>query len=58
MQDVLEGITSYIVAFGLLIAHNTDSILAWGGIALLVIRLIADTPRAWANIKGWFRNDN
>lgn len=58
MHDLLDSVTSYIVAFGLVIASNTDSILAWGGIALLVIRLIADTPRAWKNIKGWFGYDN
>lgn len=57
MNDFVETGTSYVVAFGALLADNGDQILTFGGMALLVIRLIADAPRAWANVKGWFGYD-
>ena len=58
MHEILDSITSYVVAFGLLLSSNLDSFLSWGGLLLLVIRLIADGPRAWKNIKGAWRRDD
>ena len=58
MHDFIDGLTSYAVAFVVLLSTNSDTILAFGGMALLVIRFIADAPRAWKNIKGWFGYDN
>ncbi len=57
MHEILDSFTSYLVAFGLLISSNTDTILTWGGLALLVIRLVADAPRAWKNIRSTWRDD-
>ena len=58
MHELLDSLTSYGVAFVVLLNTNSDTILAFGGMALLLVRFIADAPRAWSNIKGWFRRDN
>lgn len=58
MQALSDSLTSYAVVFVILLSANSDTILAFGGMALLVIRFIADAPRAWKNIKGWFGYDN
>ena len=55
MHELLDSITSYVVALGLLLSSNLDSFLSWGGLLLLVIRLVTDGPRAWKNIKEWFK---
>jgi hypothetical protein len=44
---------SYALAFFLLFYDNVDSIVSWGGFILLMVRLIADGPRAWRTIKEW-----
>lgn len=57
MNDFVETTTSYAVALGVMIASNSEGILTYGGLLLLVIRLIADAPRAWANIRRLWRDN-
>lgn len=58
MHDMIDMTSSYVIGFMLLLSQNSDTILAFGGMVLLVIRFIADAPRAWKNIRGWFGYDN
>jgi len=54
MNEWLDAMMSYTIALFTLLYANTDMILSIGGLVLLVIRLLADTPRAIRTIKGWF----
>jgi hypothetical protein len=51
MHYVLEGVTSYVIAFFLMFVSHVDSIVSWGGLILLFVRLIADGPRAYEVMK-------
>lgn len=53
MNDLWDASMSYVLAFVALMYTNSDVILQVGGLILLVVRLIADAPRAWATVKGW-----
>ena len=53
MQEVLDSMFSYVIALGALLMSNSDHILTVGGLVLLVLRLMADAPRAYNNVKGW-----
>lgn len=53
MHNVIDAMTSYLIALGVMLSQSSDSILTIGGLVLLVIRLVADAPRAWKNVKRW-----
>lgn len=55
MNEALDGVTSYLVALFLIITSNMDHLTLWGGLLLFVVRMIADGPRAFKQIKRWFR---
>lgn len=48
-----DGYSSYVLGAFLMLFGNIDSIVSWGGFILLIVRLIADGPRAWRTIKDW-----
>lgn len=56
MSDFIEGASSYIIVLMALVVSQADSILTWGGLLLLCVRLIADLPRAWAVLKKAVKN--
>jgi hypothetical protein len=58
MHDFLEAGTSYIVAVWAILYTNIDSIVSWGGLLLLFIRLIADAPRAYKVLKDTYGKDS
>lgn len=51
MTEMLEAATSYLAALFMLLWASSDEILQAGGLLLLVVRLIADAPRAVTAIK-------
>lgn len=53
MQHYLDGVASYGLAFFMMIYGASDQILAIGGLVLLLVRIVADGPRAIRNVKGW-----
>lgn len=54
MNNWLDAAVSYVVAAVAMLYTNTDMILSIGGLILLVVRLLADAPRAIRTVKGWF----
>lgn len=50
MEQIRDAITSYLIAVGMLFCSNIDQIVTWGGFVLLVVRLIADVPRAYRTL--------
>jgi hypothetical protein len=53
MDHFLDSVLSYVIAFVLMFASHVNELVQWGGLILLVVRLIADAPRALEAIKGW-----
>lgn len=54
MHDVWDALSAYLAACVIMLAAHTESILSWGGLLLLCVRLIADVPRALRELRGWF----
>lgn len=57
MHEFVEKAASYIVAGFALLSANIDAILQWGGLILLLLRLVSDAPRAWAVVRKVFKRD-
>lgn len=55
MHDAWDVLSAYLAAAVVMLAANTDTILAWGGPLLLCVQLIADVPRAIRELRGWFK---
>lgn len=47
--------SSYCLAFFLLFYDQLDTIVSWGGFVLLIVRLVADGPRAYKTLKDYLR---
>jgi hypothetical protein len=50
---IWDSYMSYVLALFLLFYDNIDQVVSWGGFILLIVRLIADGPRAARTIKEW-----
>lgn len=46
--------SSYTLSLFLMFYGSLDNIVSWGGFVLLIIRLIADGPRAYRTLKDYF----
>jgi hypothetical protein len=55
LDQIWDTVLSYLVALGTIILGNMDSIVSWGGFLLLIVRLIADVPRAYNQIRSLFK---
>ena len=51
MHEIADSSTSYAIALFAMFYAHIDQIVSWGGFVLLIVRLIADGPRAYKTLK-------
>ncbi len=54
LHEFWDWYASYVLSLFLLFYDRLDSVVSIGGFVLLIIRLIADGPRAYRTLKDYY----